>query len=145
MATAAICIAAQFRQANPAPTASASASCPLIPIYNKTTSSASSPGRNEHGAKSEERAGSTNLVVGQALPLPAPWATRSCGEIRALLLLAPSSLPNLPKILPSVWTFRYDSRRDRRTHSTPARPRAAACPYPHSLLFLFVLLFLIPS
>src|SRR5205807_7810200 len=112
MATAAICIAAQFRQANPAPTASASASCPLIPIYNKTTSSASSPGRNEHGAKSEERAGSTNLVVGQAAPLAAPRAARSCGEVRALLFLAPGSLPNLPKILSSAWLFRYYPRRD---------------------------------
>src|SRR5207248_9001777 len=37
-------IAARFRRANPAPTASVSASCLLIPIYNKTTSSASSPG-----------------------------------------------------------------------------------------------------
>src|SRR6266481_4523385 len=46
MATAPICIAAQFRRANPAPTVLVSASCPLIPIYNKTTSSASSPGRD---------------------------------------------------------------------------------------------------
>jgi hypothetical protein len=46
MAMARIYIAAQFRQANLAPTASVSASCPLILIYNKTTSSASSPGRN---------------------------------------------------------------------------------------------------
>src|SRR6266550_4431251 len=49
MATAPICIAVQFRRANLVPTASASASCPLILICNKTTNSASSPGREGEG------------------------------------------------------------------------------------------------
>src|SRR5438132_3044706 len=58
MATAPICIAVQFRRANLVPTASASASCPLILICNKTTNSASSPGREGEG----------EWFKGQALP-----------------------------------------------------------------------------
>src|SRR6266705_7073187 len=47
----------------------------------------------------------------------------SCRRVRRSLLRG-----SLPKTLPSASHFRYHSCRDRRTNSTPARPRAAACP-----------------
>jgi len=46
----------------------------------------------------------------------------SCRRVRRSLLRG-----SLPKTLPSASHFRYHSCRDRRTNSTPARPRAAAC------------------
>src|SRR5436305_9699240 len=73
MATAPICIAVQFRRANLVPTASASASCPLILICNKTTNSASSPGREGEGEWFKGRA----LVLMLVLMLMLDFTIRS--------------------------------------------------------------------
>jgi len=141
------CISVQFRQANPAPTASVSASCPLILIYNKTTSSASSPGHDEawgteDGAKSMAVRWIDHLksIVGQALPLAAQWVMRSsrkrsglrscsCSVLVLVLVLDPDS--HLSSCLPH------------RSSGEGGSEVEGSLNYLPPVLFLFVFVFLI--
>ena len=111
MAMAPICIAAQSPRASPALTASVSASFPLIPIYNKTTNSASSPGPDSLVILSEVEGSLTILLSSSSCSCSTPDPPRREAErltrtitnnryrgVRVVrsLPLAPSSVPLIP-------------------------------------------------